>query len=214
VSPGTVFFGVCATAALAGALWTVIAKNPIRGALGLLVTIFGIAGLFLKLSAQFLAAIQLIVYAGAVVVLFVFVIMLLGSDASGADRGAPKARVSRGIAAVLLAMIAGFGIALLTRPGDVTRFGPAPFEHGSVEAVGGRIFGPGIVPFELATALLVVAVVGAIAVAKGRQTVGPRAPAPASPRDFFHGPLLARDDRGQPPAAEPPAPAPGHGGHG
>jgi NADH:ubiquinone oxidoreductase subunit 6 (subunit J) len=58
-----------------------MAKSPVRGAVGLLTTIIGIAGLFLLLSAQFLAAIQLIVYAGAVVVLFVFVLMLLGADA-------------------------------------------------------------------------------------------------------------------------------------
>ncbi len=77
---GTFYFSVCAIVCVVGALATIIAKNPIRGAVGLLATIVGIAGLFLKLQAQFLAAIQLIVYAGAVVVLFVFVIMLLGPD--------------------------------------------------------------------------------------------------------------------------------------
>ena len=76
------FFGACALACTLGAAATVFAKNPIRGAMGLLLCIAGIAGLFLSLHAQFLAAIQLIVYAGAVVILFVFVIMLLGPDAT------------------------------------------------------------------------------------------------------------------------------------
>ena len=84
MTAGNVFFALCSIAALVGAMCTVLAKNPIRGAMGLLLTIVGIAGLFLKLNAQFLAAIQLIVYAGAVVVLFVFVIMLLGPDAGHA----------------------------------------------------------------------------------------------------------------------------------
>ncbi|MBC7171239.1 MAG: NADH-quinone oxidoreductase subunit J, partial [Polyangiaceae bacterium] len=60
---------------------TVAAKRPLRAAVGLLVNIVSLAGLYLTLSAEFLAAIQLIVYAGAVVVLFVFVIMLIGPDA-------------------------------------------------------------------------------------------------------------------------------------
>ena len=76
-----VYFYGCAAAAVLGALGVVLAKNPIRSAMGLLLTILSVAGLFLALHAQFLAAIQLIVYAGAIVVLFLFVIMLLGPSA-------------------------------------------------------------------------------------------------------------------------------------
>src|SRR6516165_9169132 len=79
---GYVYFYGLAILALLGALGTVSAKSPIRGAMGLLLMIVSIAGLFLALHAQFLAAIQLIVYAGAIVVLFIFVIMLLGPSAS------------------------------------------------------------------------------------------------------------------------------------
>ena len=213
MSPGLVFFAFCTITCVVGALATVTAKNPIRGAVGLLASILGIAGLFLKLSAQFLAAIQLIVYAGAVVVLFVFVIMLLGSDATGVESGPTKAKVSRGIAGALLALLAGAALALLGRAGGPpTRFGVAPAEHGTVEAVGGKLFTDGIVPFELATALLIVAVIGAIAVARGKQSKTRAAARPADD-ELFHGPLLPRDDRGRPPekAAEP---TPGHGGHG
>ena len=77
MTAGIAFFLFCSLVALVGAITVVMAKNPIRSAVGLLATILGIAGLFLLLNAQFLAAIQLIVYAGAVVVLFIFVIMLL-----------------------------------------------------------------------------------------------------------------------------------------
>jgi NADH-quinone oxidoreductase subunit J len=194
MNPGNVFFAVCAIVAVVGALATVLARNPIRGAVGLLSTILGIAGLFLLLRAQFLAAIQLIVYAGAVVVLFVFVIMLLGPDAGLSTRAPARARLSRALGGLLLLALGGAGLALLM--GSVqgpTRFGPPHVEHGSIEAVGGLLFRRGIVPFELATALLIVAVIGAIAVA--RTTHVPKAkPVVDSPtKRMFHGPLHPRD---------------------
>src|ERR1700690_386026 len=80
------FYG-CAGLAVLGALCVVIAKNPIRSAMGLLLLILSVAGLFIELRAQFLAAVQLIVYAGAIVVLFLFVIMLPGASASPAHDG-------------------------------------------------------------------------------------------------------------------------------
>src|SRR5215207_6624586 len=133
---GNVFFALCSIAALVGALCTVLAKNPIRGAMGLLLTIVGIAGLFLKLNAQFMAAIQLIVYAGAVVVLFVFVIMLLGPDAGAAPPGIPKARFARAAAGVSIVVVMAIGSAmiLMARP-STTHFQPVRPEHGSVELV-------------------------------------------------------------------------------
>jgi len=192
---GNVFFALCSIAALVGALCTVLAKNPIRGAMGLLLTIVGIAGLFLKLNAQFLAAIQLIVYAGAVVVLFVFVIMLLGPDAGHIrDTGEPKAKAARALAGVLMALISLVTLVLVLRSAEKpTRFGFVGPQHGSVEAVGTQLFTKAIVPFELATALLIVAVVGAIAVARSRHQVRKEKQSPSPTRRFFHGPLHPRD---------------------
>ena len=192
---GNVFFALCSVAALVGALCTVLAKNPIRGAMGLLLTIVGIAGLFLKLNAQFLAAIQLIVYAGAVVVLFVFVIMLLGPDAGHAkETREPSAKLARAFAGVLMALLSIVTLVLVLRSADKPqRFGFVGPTHGSVEAVGQQLFTKAIVPFELATALLIVAVVGAIAVARSRhQTRKPKESASPT-RRFFHGPLHPRD---------------------
>jgi NADH-quinone oxidoreductase subunit J len=194
MSVGSLFFTVCALVSVVGALATIIAKNPIRGAVGLLATIVGIAGLFLKLAAQFLAAIQLIVYAGAVVVLFVFVIMLLGPDANLLPAGPGKARFSRAVSAVFVVGLAIFALlGLRTGWGGPTPLPTVNADHGSVEAVGGLLFKGGIVPFELATALLIVAVVGAIAVARSRPHKRRVAPAGNETKRLFGGPLHPRD---------------------
>jgi len=195
MTAGNVFFAVCSIAALVGALCTVLAKNPIRGAMDLLLTIVGIAGLFLKLNAQFLAAIQLIVYAGAVVVLFVFVVMLLGPDAGqGKEPREPAAKLARILAGTLMAVMSIVTLVLVLRSAATpTRFGHVGPQHGTVEAVGTHLFTKAIVPFELATALLIVAVVGAIAVARSRHQVRKEKQSASPTRRFFHGPLHPRD---------------------
>jgi NADH-quinone oxidoreductase subunit J len=194
MSAATIFFCLCAVVCLIGALVTVIAKNPIRGAVGLLCTILGIAGLFLLLQAQFLAAIQLIVYAGAVVVLFVFVIMLLGPDAGSSESGFGKAKVSRAIAGLLLLLLAGGTLFVLAGAGaGPTALGAVGPEHGTAEAVGGLLFTRGIVPFELATALLIVAVVGAIAVARSPHQKKAAKTSENPTERLFHGPIHPRD---------------------
>lgn len=160
-------FGISALAALMGAVFTVLAKNPIRSAMGLLLSIGGITGLFLGLNAQFLAAIELIVYAGAVVILFVFVIMLIGPDSTPPTDS--KAAFSRGLAAIVFGIFALVTGVLLVRASDGPHaFPPSHIEHGTIEAFGRELFTRGLVPFELTTALFVVAVVGAIAIARGR----------------------------------------------
>lgn len=201
MSAGDLLFALCAVACLAGAITTVSAQNPIRGAMGLLATIIGIAGLFLKLRAEFLTAIQLIVYAGAVVVLFVFVLMLLGADARAPARSG-RSGPSRAFGGVLFAVASI--LALISVGGEqseLTRFGGASPGHGSVEAVGTELFTKGIFAFELATALLIVAVVGAIAVARSRQGALRGKKVIRSPRDLFAGPVHPRD-AGRPLAAD------------
>jgi NADH-quinone oxidoreductase subunit J len=161
------FFGVSALATLMGALFTVLARNPIRSAMGLLLCIGGITGLFLGLDAQFLAAIELIVYAGAVIVLFVFVIMLIGPDATPPRD--TKATFSRSLAAVVFAIFALVtGILLARTTGGLHAMPPYRPEYGTIDSFGRELFTRGLVPFELTTALFVVAVVGALAVARGR----------------------------------------------
>ena len=165
---GKAYFFVCAALAISGAVATVSAKNPIRGAMGLLLMILSIAGLFLALHAQFLAAIQLIVYAGAIVVLFLFVIMLLGPSASTPSDH--RGRIPRTAAA---ALFAGAGLSAMwllvrTAPPAPKVLAATPAGFGGVDAIGQTLFTNGILPFELSSALLMVAIVGALAVARGR----------------------------------------------
>jgi len=96
--PSVTLFVVTATFAMIGALITISARRPLRGAMGLLVNIVSLAGMFLTLNAHLLAALQLLVYAGAIVVLFVFVIMLLGSAAEVAPADGRFASRTLGIA--------------------------------------------------------------------------------------------------------------------
>lgn len=196
MSAGNLFFAFCSVVCLVGALITIVAKSPIRSAVGLLTTIFGMAGLFLMLNAQFLAAIQIIVYAGAVVVLFVFVIMLLGTDAGKVTESADGGRLSRFVGVGAMALLALGALAVLgggAAEGAAKRFPKAADTHGTVEAVGGLMFTRGIVPFELATALLIVAVIGAIAVARGRHGAKTPKVIPHETRRLFAGPLHPRD---------------------
>src|SRR6186713_1029197 len=122
MNAGNLLFCICSLLCVAGALVVVLAKNPIRGALGLLTTIVGIAGLFLRLNAQFLAAMQILVYAGAVVILFVFVIMLLGAGA-GTEVDAPKRpSFSQFVAGGMVALLGALAIGLIGN-GDEHVFG-------------------------------------------------------------------------------------------
>ena len=163
------FFGLVSLLVLVGGVITVAAKNPIRGAMGLLTTIVGVAGMYLLLSAEFLAAIQIMVYAGAVVVLFLFVIMLLGPSAtSGRDTRTWTARYTA--ATVFLASGIGALTVLAKAAGPATTmFGAAPRGLGTIEGIGKELFTTALLPFELSSALLLVAVVGAVAVARGKQ---------------------------------------------
>lgn len=164
---GHAYFYVCAAIAVFGALATISSPNPIRCALGLLLMIVSIAGLFLPLHAEFLATIQLIVYAGAIVVLFLFVIMLLGPSAQSPRDNA--GRIPR-YASAGLYVGAGAGVLVLLGRTLARPKLPvvAPAEFGSIDAIGKYLFTDGIVPFELSSALLIVAVVGAVAIAKGK----------------------------------------------
>jgi NADH-quinone oxidoreductase subunit J len=201
---GNVFFLLMAVISLLGAIGTIASRNPIRSAVGLLATIIGIAGLFLELKAEFMAAIQLIVYAGAVVVLFVFVVMLLGPDASKEPVGPPKgwaARALGGAAMALFAALTGY-LVLASRPTPAA-FPAVQSDHGTVELVGRELYSKVLVPFELTTALLIVAVVGAIAVARAHveKKAKSKVERPA-PQRMFHGPLHPRD-AGHPLPKEP-----------
>ncbi len=161
-----IYFAICALVAIGGALGTVTFPNPIRGAMSLLFTILAIAGMYLQLHAPFLAAVQLIVYAGAVVVLFLFVIMLIGPAANPPHDGrGVLARTVGGIAASLFVL----QTVLVLSHKVVGRVPIAQEGFGSVDAFGQQLFGDWLVPFEASSFLLMVAIIGAVAVARGKQ---------------------------------------------
>ncbi len=172
---GAVYFALCAIVAVLSALGAVASRTPIRAALSLLAHILSLAGLYLALHAHLLAAMQLIVYAGAVVVLFVFVIMLIGPTQE------PKTPMASGAIASTLSIfvMAAVAISLASAVGGVAADTPPVVEgcadqqaecsqFGGVRAVAGVPYQDDAVPFELISILLLVAILGAIAVARGR----------------------------------------------
>lgn len=205
----TSLFLVCAGIAIIGALGTVVSRRPLRAAVALLVHIIALAGLYLTLHAQLLAALQLLVYAGAVVVLFVFVIMMIGPyDDQMADAGAPP---GRGIVPRAVSMVMGSVVITATASALVNFTAPfvtpLPLGYGTVEGLGAAIYLDGMVPFELVSVTLLVAIVGAIAVARGRSKAESAAiKAAQAERDAIKG---ARAEHERRLAAEVSA----HGGH-
>ncbi len=158
-------YAVGAIMALAGAAGVVLQRNPVHCALALVTTIFGIALLFIDQGADFLAAVQVIVYAGAIVILFLFVIMLLGVDRKEARthqklKGLTPVAIVAGVVALaeILVLVrvrdwatgAQSSAGALNGPGD------------NVQKLGQSIFTAYLLPFEMTSALLVIAVVAAV----------------------------------------------------
>ncbi len=163
-------FTVAALMVLGGAVGVVLTSNPVHSALMLVLTLFGIAVLFVEQEADFLAAVQVMVYAGAIVVLFLFVIMFLGVDRQenlaedplGGQRPLALVLVALGVAGLLF-LAAGAHWAV----GAHSVAGPAQRQNGGdVAALGRAVFTTYLFPFEITAALLVIAVVGAVVLAR------------------------------------------------
>ena len=164
-----VLFYLFAGVALGGAIGVVMAKSPVGSLLAMVTTLAAIAATFVLLEAHFLAAIQIIVYAGAIMVLFLFVIMLLnlGHDYQRDIKGTAAGVVSGGMvgamAGMLVLRIYGEGA---TAGMGGTAIDAAIAEHGAVGAIAETLYTTYVVPFEITAILLLVAIVGALALAK------------------------------------------------
>jgi NADH-quinone oxidoreductase subunit J len=161
-------FLVSAVAALAGSCGVVLARRPVHAAISLVLTLFSVAVFFVLQNAHFLAAVQVIVYAGAVVVLFLFVIMLLGIDRQDVLDEPLKGQRTLAI------LVGGALLAGLLLLAGVLQPTGAPAARGSatqgdvanVERVARSLFTDFLWPFEITSALLVIAVVGSVALAR------------------------------------------------
>jgi len=179
-----VVFFVCAAAVVIGALGVIAGRNPVHSALFLLLTLVSIAVLYLQQHAALVAAIQIVVYASAIVVLFLFVITLLGVDKEEApDDAHPVQRV----AAVVLGVLALTGILVLVHGNrwvtgsHSTRGALGTVESGNVQTLAKSLFTDFVWAFEMTAVLLVIAVVGSVVLARrsGHRAEVPADDAPA-----------------------------------
>ncbi len=164
-SSASLLFYASAVFAVLGALGTVLSGRPLRSAMALLLAIVSTAGLYLSLHAELLATLQVLVYAGAIVVLFVFVIMIIGSGADIDDEGGAGG-ISRMLSAVLVVTTGILVLFAIAKTG--LEFSEVGETFGSVRAVGQELYIGTAVPFELVSITLLVAILGAIAIARGR----------------------------------------------
>jgi len=170
VTPTVVLFYAFAAIALLSAALCISRKSPLASALWLVVTLFALSAIYVTLDAQFIGVLQVLVYAGAIMVLFLFVIMLLNLG-----RGGPtdiKGPVGLGIAALLaglmyaqLRTLPGAGPPALIRLPEGT-MAALQEQQGMVQTVARPLFSDYLIPFEITSILLLAAVVGAVVLAK------------------------------------------------
>ncbi len=164
------FFIIFAALALGGGIGMVASRNPVASLLFLVLTLFSLAGIYVLLDAQFIAAVQVIVYAGAIMVLFLFVIMLLNL---GHDFRADVRRGAWVVAGFVGAGLIGYVVSRsVTAPGVLNDANGGAVvdasvrELGAVGAVAVPLFRDFVVPFEVTSVLLLVAAIGAVLLAK------------------------------------------------
>jgi NADH-quinone oxidoreductase subunit J len=165
----TTLFVVAGLMAVAGVLGVIFAEKPVHQVLSTVFAFFGLAALYLSLESEFLAVIQMIVYGGAVMILFLFVIALLSAtqepvEKTRAER-APLLALGFALGGAILVMLA---IAGMARKIDVTQLAQLPAGFGTVKAFGAELLTTNLLPFELLAFILMVAVIGVV-ILVGRQ---------------------------------------------
>ena len=164
----TALFVILAVFTVATAVLVIVQRNPVTSAIFLILTLFSLAGIYLLLNAEFIAAVQVIVYAGAIMVLFLFVIMLLNLEKE-------KMSIARHRLLKFVGVI--FGLVLLFQIGTIFRQvllggvqGKFPLEKvaglGNTQVLAQLLFTDFLLPFEITSVLLLVAIIGAIVLAK------------------------------------------------
>ena len=166
-------FVLASVMVLAGAVGVIVRANPVHAALSLVLTLFGVAVHFVALGAHFLAAVQVIVYAGAIVVLFLFVIMLLGVDKSD-DLSIEPFPIQRPLAIVVGVGLAGLVIAAVVRARDRIAEGTPLESRGdsNIKQLADNLFQDWVFAFEFTSILLIVAVAGTVLLSRKTKKAG------------------------------------------
>ncbi|MCG3118106.1 MAG: NADH-quinone oxidoreductase subunit J [bacterium] len=171
----TILFGLFSVVAVGAAMMMILHRNPVYSAIYLIVTLFALAGFYVLLNAPFVASVHVIVYAGAIMVLFLFVIMLLNLKR---DPSRERGKVARRAFAVLIvaALLVEIGVliggAFLNGNAPVDPPPAAGLAHegttfmGSTAIIGKQLFTTYLLPFEIASVLLLVGMIGAVILAK------------------------------------------------
>ena len=177
------FVFVCAAAmVLVGAVGVIVRSHPVHAALSLVLTLFGVAVLFVAQDAHFLAAVQVIVYAGAIVVLFLFVIMLLGVD-NAEDLQIEPIAIQRPLATIVGAGTLALLVTAITQGSDAIRSGSGAGlddatvtgdPDSNIRQIARDLFSDHVFAFELVSVLLVVAVVGTVLLSRRPDKLGPQ----------------------------------------
>jgi NADH-quinone oxidoreductase subunit J len=173
-APLIIFF-VLAAMAVVGALSLILQRHPIHSALSLIVVMVALAGLYLLMGAEFVAAVQIIVYGGAIMVLFVFVIMLLNAGVEERTQGS-RVAILFGIPGMLLGSILVAWVVLRHSGTEAVAAGALP---GDPATVGQLLFHEFLLPFEITSILILIAIMGAVVLA----SKPPTPPAGVAPRE-------------------------------
>ena len=157
------FFYAFALLAVVGAVCTVTRRNAVHSAIGLIVSLLGVAGLFLLAQAEFLFAVQIVLYVGGVMLLFLMVIMLVNLDRALQQRQFSQ----QWLVALAVVAVAGFGLtAVFRKSGAVLPPMASPAGQGNTQWLSQVMFRQYLLPFELASVVLLVAIVGAVLMAR------------------------------------------------
>ncbi len=162
----TFFFYFLSAIAVVGAIVTITRRNPVHSALALIFTLLALAGLYLMLYAPFVAAVQIVLYAGGIMVLFLFVIMLVNIERAELEERFNKQWLVGTLAALALG---GLLVYVLRHGQGIFPTGYASLPEGeNTQAIGKQLYQNYLMPFEIASLLLLVAIVGAVVMAKKR----------------------------------------------
>lgn len=164
----TYLFYFFACAALASSIAVVVNRNPVGSIVALVLTLFTTSVLYIMLSAQFVAVVQVLIYAGAIMVLFMFTVMflILRDESLNFDAQNVPLKISSVLAVLFVTAILVQNIIIGSSSPQSLASISVPEDYGSVETVGTSIFTDYILPFELTSVLILIAIIGVIVISK------------------------------------------------